>query len=85
MGFFNKKKTIDLDSLFKEQYKILNQIMQSAQEELDFEIKAASYQLVIEKYDELLDLIQQGANFEYDRFNSMRQATQKELDLIKGL
>lgn len=85
MGFFNKKKKIDLDDLFKEKYKLLNQIMQSAQEELDYEIKTASFQLVVEKYDELLDLIDQGANFDYDRFISMKQNVEKELDLLKGL
>ena len=42
MGLFSKKKAVDLDGMFKEKYKALNSIMQSAHEELDYTIKAAS-------------------------------------------
>ncbi len=50
MGLFKKKKTVvDLDEIFKQKYKTLNGVMQNAQEELDYTIKASSYQLVIEK------------------------------------
>lgn len=86
MGLFGKKKAkVNLDETFKQQYKALNTIMQSAQEELDFEVKVASYQLVIEKYDQLLSLIDQGANFERTHFENLRDNVKKELDMIKTL
>mgnify|MGYP000021733330 FL=1 len=85
MGLFNKKKTVDLDEVFKEKYKALNGIMQSAHEELDYTIKAASMELAIEKYDQLLELIDQGANFDREHFYKLKEDAIKELDLIKGL
>lgn len=85
MGLFSKKKTVDLDELFKEKYKSLNTIMQSAHEELDYAIKAASMELAIEKYDQLLDLIDQGANYDRDHFVKLKEDAIKELTLIKGL
>lgn len=85
MGLFSKKKTVDLDELFKEKYKSLNTIMQSAHEELDYIIKAASMELAIEKYDQLLDLIDQGANYDREHFSKLKEDAIKELTLIKGL
>lgn len=85
MGLFSKKKTVDLDEVFKEKYKALNSIMQSAHEELDYTIKAASMELAIERYDQLLDLIDQGANYDHEHFSKLKEAAVKELNLIKGL
>lgn len=85
MGLFSKKKTVDLNDVFKKKYAVLNRIMQSAHEELDYTIKAASMELVIEKYDQLLDLIEQGANFDGEHFKKLKEAAVKELNLIKGL
>lgn len=85
MGLFGKKKTVNLDEVFKEKYKALNGIMQSAHEELDYTIKAASMELAIEKYDQLLDLIDQGANYDREHFSKLKEAVIKELNLIKGL
>lgn len=85
MGLFSKKKAVDLDGMFKEKYKALNSIMQSAHEELDYTIKAASMELAIEKYDQLLDLIDQGANFDREYFKKLKEDAVKELNLIKGL
>lgn len=85
MGLFSKKKAVDLDEMFKEKYKALNSIMQSAHEELDYTIKAASMELVIEKYDQLLDLIDQGANYDREHFKKLKEDAVKEFNLIKGL
>lgn len=86
MRFFGKKKEkVDINEVFKEQYKTLNRIMQSAQEELDGDIKVASYQLVIEKYNQLLDLIDQGANYDRQHFASLKQNVEKELAMIQSL
>lgn len=85
MGLFSKKKTVDLDEVFKEKYKALNSIMQSAHEELDYTIKAATMELAIEKYDQLLDLIDQGANYDHEHFSKLKKDAIKELNLIKGL
>lgn len=85
MGLFSKKKTVDLDDVFKKKYTVLNGIMQSAHEELDYTIKAASMELAIEKYDQLLDLIDQGANFDREHFKKLKEDAVKELYLIKGL
>lgn len=86
MGLFKKKKTVvDLDETFKQKYKTLNGVMQNAQEELDYTIKASSYQLVIEKYNELLELIDQGANFDRAHFETLKASVEKELEMIQSL
>lgn len=86
MKFFNKKKKqVDLDEVFKNQYRSLNAIMQSAQEELDYTIKASQYQLVLEKYDALLDLIDQGAHFDRQHFETLKESVEKEFEMIKDL
>ena len=59
--------------------------MQNAQEELDYTIKASSYQLVIEKYNELLELIDQGANFDRVHFETLKASVEKELEMIQSL
>lgn len=84
MKFFNKKKIkVDLDAVFKEKYKDLNQTMMDANNELDMEIKVSQLYLVIEKYNDLLDLIDQGANFEKDHFIKLKQGVERQLELSK--
>lgn len=85
MGLFSKKKKVDVNEVFKEKYKALNSIMQSAHDELDYDIKAASMELAIEKYDQLLELIDQGANYDREHFLKLKEDAQKELKLTKGL
>lgn len=85
MIFFNRKKKIDYDELFKQKYKTLNQIVQSAHDELDYEIKVASLKLGVEKYNELLELIDQGANFDRSHFEALQEGLKKEIELVEGI
>ena len=56
MGLFGKKKkTVDLQQVFKD------------------------------KYNDLLDLIDQGVDFDKAHFLSMQQDLKKQIDLLKGL
>lgn len=85
MGLFSKKKKIDYDELFKQKYKLINQIVQSAHDELDYDIKRASLKLAVEKYDELIELIDQGANFDRQHFIALKESVKKEIELIQGV
>lgn len=85
MGFFSKKQKIDYDVLFKEQYKSINQLMMQVHQELDFVIKQSLLELVVEKYNELIDFIDKGASFDKDHFLSLRENAQKELQSIKDI
>ncbi len=68
MGFFSKKQKVDYNAIFKEQYKSINQLTMQAQNELDYMIKESLYTLIIEKYDELIELIEKGASFDKEHF-----------------
>lgn len=85
MGFFSKKQKIDYDLLFKEQYKSINQLMMQANQELDFVIKQSLLELVVEKYNELIDFIDKGASFDKDHFISLRESANKELQSIRDI
>lgn len=85
MGLFSKKKKIDLDELFKEKYKALNKVMMQAQNELDGVIKESLLQNVVERYDELLALIDQGAKVEKAHFESLRASAVQELEKVIAL
>ncbi|MFR7592455.1 MAG: hypothetical protein ACLUVC_13520 [Longibaculum sp.] len=87
MGLFSKKKkeTIDYDAVFKEQYKSINQLMMQAHEELDFVIKESLLKMIVEKYNELLTLIDQGAHFEKDHFEALKQSACQELETIQNI
>ena len=61
--FFRKKQKVDLDAKFKEVYHEVNKITADAGNELDVTIKYSQLKLACRKYDELIDLIHQGANF----------------------
>lgn len=85
MGLFSKKTKIDYDVLFKEQYKSINQLMIQANEELDFVIKQSLLEVVIEKYNQLFDCIDNGASFDKAHFISLQESVKKELDTIKSI
>ena len=83
MGLFKKKKTvIDYDAMFKEQYKSINQITQQAHNELDYVIKESLYEVIVEKYNELIDFIDQGAHFDKEHFEALKDNAIKELQSI---
>lgn len=85
MGFFSKKQKIDYNAVFKEQYKSINQLTMQANNELDYTIKESLYVLIIEKYDELITLIDKGASFDKEHFISLKENAVKEYQMIKGV
>ena len=86
MGLFGKKKkTVDLQQVFKDKYKDSNQIVNDANNELDLEIQISLLELAYDKYNDLLDLIDQGVDFDKPHFLSMQQDLKKQIDLLKGL
>ena len=86
MGLFGKKKkTVDLQQVFKDKYKDINQIVNDANNELDLEIQISLLELAYDKYNDLLDLIDQGVDFDKAPFLSMQQDLKKQIDLLKGL
>ena len=83
MGLFKKKKTdIDYDAIFKEQYKSVNQLTQQAHQEMDYVIKESLYEVIVEKYRELIELIDQGAHFDKEHFEALKDNAMKELQSI---
>ena len=78
--FFRKKQKVDLDAKFKEVYHEVNKITADAGNELDVTIKQAC-----RKYDELIDLIHQGANFEERHFLSLKESVEEETKRVEGL
>ena len=78
--FFRKKQKVDLDAKFKEVYHEVNKITADAGNELDVTIK-----LACRKYDELIDLIHQGANFEEKHFLSLKESVEEETKRVEGL
>ena len=86
MGLFGKKKkTVDLQQVFKDKYKDINQIVNDANNELDLEFQISLLELAYDKYNDLLDLIDQGVDFDKAHFLSMQQDLKKQIDLLKGL
>lgn len=85
MGLFSRKKEVDLDLLFKEKYKALNQVMMQAQNEIDGIIQESLFRNVVERYDELLSLIDQGAHFEKTHFEALKASAIKELEQVIDL
>ena len=79
MGLFSKKQKVDYDALFKEQYKSVNQLTMQAHNELDYVIKESLFELIVEKYNELITFIDQGASYDKAHFESLRENAQKEL------
>lgn len=85
MGFFSKKQKIDYNAVFKEQYKSINQLTMQANNELDYTIKESLYALIIEKYNELIELIDKGAAYDKNHFISLRDNAVKEYKTIQGV
>lgn len=85
MGFFSRKKTVDLDEIFKKKYKEINEIVASGQREVDLDIQLSQFMLAYNKYDELLELIDQGVDYDRKHFETMKEDLKKHIDLLKGL
>ena len=83
--FFRKKQKVDLDAKFKEVYHEVNKITADAGNELDVTIKYSQLKLACRKYDELIDLIHQGANFEEKHFLSLKESVEEETKRVEGL
>ncbi len=85
MKFFKKREKVNIDDLFKEKYKQINLIIQSANKELDYTIKLSSLKLAYNMYDELIDLIDCGANYDKQYFLSLQQNVNKEISVIEDI
>ncbi|MCD8029190.1 MAG: hypothetical protein LUF02_11175 [Erysipelotrichaceae bacterium] len=86
MGLFSKKKQkVDYDAMFKEQYKSVNQLLQQANNEMDYIIKESILTLVVEKYNELIELIDQGADFDKNHFIALKNDAKKQLEDIQAI
>lgn len=85
MGFFSKKKKLDYDLLFQEQYKSINKLTMQAQNELDYVIKEHLYEVIVEKYNELLNYIDQGAHYDRKHFLSLQEHALSELNSLKDI
>ena len=83
--FFKRKSKVDLDTQFKELYKEINKITADAANELDFTIKYSQLKLACRKYDQLLQLIDQGAHFDKAHFAALKENVENEADKVKGL
>jgi len=82
MGLFSKKKKIDVNEVFKEKYKYVNKMSQQAHSEIDYVIKESLWKNVVEGYQELIALIDQGADFDKSHFVSLLENANKELETI---
>lgn len=85
MGLFSKKPKVDMDQKFKDTYKDINKIVGNANAELDFEIKVSLLKLASEKYQDLLVMIDQGANFEKEHFESLKKGLDDQIEKLQGL
>ena len=85
MGLFSKKQKVDYDALFKEQYKSVNQLTMQAHNELDYVIKESLFELIVEKYNELITFNDQGASYDKAHFESLRENAQKELKTLQDI
>ena len=86
MGLFSRKKAvINLDDQAKGIYKQINQVTMNAKNELDFDVALSLYDLALSKYEDILALIDQGANLDKNHFIALKESLKKERDLIKGV
>lgn len=85
MGLFNRKKSVDLNQVFKDKYKDINKIVSNANNELDLEIQISLMELAYDKYNDLLELIDQGVDYDKNHFLSMQEDLKKKISLLKGL
>lgn len=82
MGLFSKKKKIDYNELFKNKYKLVNQLSTQAHNELDYVIKESLWQNVVDTYQELIDYIDKGAQYDKEHFTSLLTNAKKELEMV---
>lgn len=85
MGLFSRKFAIDYEALFKEQYKSINKLMIQVHNEMDYVIKESLLEVVVEKYNELIECIEKGASQDKEHFLSLREGAKKELQMIKDI
>ena len=85
MGLFSKKVKVDYDALFKEQYKSINQLMMQVHNESDYVIKESLLEVVVKKYDELIEYIDQGVAQDKQHFVSLKEDVIKELEMIRNI
>lgn len=86
MVFFKKKKEkVDLDQVFKDKYKDINQTVQDANNEIDLEIQISLLELAYDKYNDLFELIDQGVDYDKNHFISLQLDLKKKINLLKGL
>lgn len=85
MGLFKRNKSVDLDEVFKTKYKEINKIIADGQNEFDLQIQISLYILAYKKYNDLLELIDQGVDYDRKHFEVLQQDLKKQIDLLKGL
>ena len=85
MGLFSRKSKVDYDLVFREQYKSLNRVHQQARDELDYKVKESLMEVVVEKYRELLELIDKGAKQDPKHFEALKKNVEDELQTIKNI
>lgn len=85
MGLFSRKPKVDQDAVFKDLYKSINQLTMQAQNELDYTIKESLYALIVEKYDELIQMIDQGVSYDKEHFLSLKDNALKEYHRIQDI
>lgn len=83
--FFKKKKEVNIEQQFQDLYKEINKLTQSAANELDYDIKYNHLLLACNKYQDLIKLIDKGAPFEKEHFESLKKTVEKETEKIKRI
>jgi len=84
-NLFSKKKRVDYNLAFRDKYKYVNKLSQDANKEVDGVIKEALLQNVVDVYQELIDLIDKGADFDKNHFVSLKEYACRELDKVRSL
>jgi hypothetical protein len=85
MGLFSKKKKVDYNDIFKNKYKNINKLSIEAHNELDYVIKQSLWENVVTGYQELIDLIDTGADYDKTHFSSLLENAKKELETVKKI
>lgn len=85
MGLFSKKSKINYDQLFVEKNKYVNKLRMQAFNESDYVIKESLWNSVILQYQELLEYIDKGANYDRKYIVNLLNDANKELEKVKGV
>jgi|AKZA01.1.fsa_nt_gi hypothetical protein len=87
MRLFSKKKhnTVDITRKCKETYQEINKILQDANREGDLEIRLSLLQLASVKYQDVLSLIEQGAELDATHFKALKKNVDDEIELYKEM